>query len=192
MNHRLRRARGFTLVEMLLATTLAGLLIGGVLTATAALSRDRRRMEAASSGEACEVGMALIRRDLATATALVGTPTAAAFEVIGYGGIDLRTRTPSQRLARVRYRLVNEVLVREQAYLDDAIRPEPWSEAVVTGVRRIELTRLSGDDVRVRLGEDVAIKLGDGAARDAARVPSRVRVRIERWDGPLDREMVLR
>jgi prepilin-type N-terminal cleavage/methylation domain-containing protein len=192
---------GFTLVEMLLATTLAAILMGGVLTATAALARDRRRMEARTAIDPSAGVMDLIRRDLANGAAIVGATDSNGFELVGFGGIDAKTFAGNQRLVRIRYRVVRSgkgpgVLVREQSYLDDAIRPDRWNEVVAAGVNKVLLTAVSDDSDPVHLGDDVAERLrgasGSGASVAARRMPSRVRVRIEFADRVLDREMVLR
>jgi prepilin-type N-terminal cleavage/methylation domain-containing protein len=193
---------GFTLVEMLLATTLAAILMGGVLTATVALARDRRRMETRTSIDPSAGIMDLIRRDLANGAAIVGAVDANGFELVGLGGIDAKTFVANQRLVRVTYRIAWRgtgaagVLVRKQAYLDDAIRPDRWNEVVAAGVNKVLLTAISDDADPVHLGDDVAERLrganGSGASVAARRVPSRVRVRIEFADRVVDREMVLR
>src|SRR5437870_9295386 len=111
------------------ATTLAAMRMGGGRVTGGAVSRERQRMESreakAHSGQMLEI----VRRDLANGMALVGAVNADGFEVVGCGGIDPRTLLPNQRLARVRYRIARQgrgagVLLREQAYLDDPIRPE--------------------------------------------------------------------
>jgi prepilin-type N-terminal cleavage/methylation domain-containing protein len=192
---------GFTLVEMLLATTLAAILMGGVLTATAALSRDRRRMEARTAIDPSTGVIEMIRRDLANGAAIVGATDSSGFELVGFGGIDAKTFEANQRLVRVRYRVLRSgigsgVLVREQTYLDDAIRPDRWSEVVAAGVKKVAITAVSGDADPVHLGDDVAERLrganGSGGLVAARRVPSRVRMRIEFTDCVVDREMVLR
>jgi prepilin-type N-terminal cleavage/methylation domain-containing protein len=195
------RLRAFTLIEMLLATTLAAILMGGVLVAAGAVSRDRLRMASreakAHSGQMLEV----VRRDLANGMALVGLMNGDGFEIMGCGAIDPRTLLPNQRLARVRYRVARQgrgagVLVREQAYLDDPIRPDRWNEVVAVNVTRVAVTPLSGDGEAVRIGEDVSERLravdGGAAIVQGTRVASRVRVRIEMTNGVVDGEMVLR
>ncbi|MDB5324246.1 MAG: hypothetical protein JWN40_5877 [Phycisphaerales bacterium] len=197
-----RRMRGgFTLIEMLLATTLAAILMGGVLTATAALARDRRRMESRTAIDSSTGVMEMIRRDLANGAAIVGATHQSEFELVSFGGIDAKTFAANQRLAQVRYRVARSgtsagVLLREQTYLDDAIRPDRWSEVVAAGVKKVTLTVVSDDADPVHLGDDVAERLrganGSGAIVAARRVPSRVRVRIEFLNRVVDREMVLR
>jgi prepilin-type N-terminal cleavage/methylation domain-containing protein len=198
-----RARRGFTLVEMLLASTLAAVLMGGVLAATAGLSRDRRRMEERVERTHSSAATDVIRRDLTNAAALVAAGPRG-FELVCHGGIDGKTLAANQRLVRVTYRVVKHrrgagsTLVREQAYLDDPIRRDRWSEVVATGVTGITLTAQSGDAEPVEVGEDVSERLraisgagGDGPIR-AVRVASRVRVRIEFGESVVERDMVLR
>jgi prepilin-type N-terminal cleavage/methylation domain-containing protein len=190
----LRVERGFSLVEILLATTLAAMLMGAVLTATAALSRDRQRMELAEPAARSTGAFDLLRRDLANGATLVGQPGPGGFVVIGHGGLDASTFQPNGRLCRVAYRVEGGVLTREQDFLDDPIRPDRWREIVGVNVRRIDLTPTSVDGERMTLGEDVEERLRGGRTGPIAvtRVPSRVRVRIDYADGVADREVVVR
>jgi prepilin-type N-terminal cleavage/methylation domain-containing protein len=191
----MKRSRGFTLVEMLIATVLAAILMGGVLAAAGALSLDRRRMEGRQAIAHSAGMMEVIRRDLANGAAMVRS-SSEGFELVGFGGIDPKTLAGDQRLVRIAYRVARGgVLVREQAYLDDPIRPQRWREVVATGVRRVVLTPLSAEVEQVRVGEDVVERMravGGTADAMAVRVPGRVRVRIDFADGVADREMVLR
>src|SRR3954470_12845659 len=95
------RTRGFTLVEMLLATVLAAILMGGVLAVAAGLSRDRQRMEAHTAAEHSPLAADLLRRDLANALALLNTNTAGDIDLLAYSGIDPTTLRPNGRLVRV-------------------------------------------------------------------------------------------
>jgi prepilin-type N-terminal cleavage/methylation domain-containing protein len=204
MNPRNPARRAFTLVEMLLATTLAAILMGGVLTATAALARDRRRMEARTGIDASSGVMEIIHRDLANGAALLGPADANGFDLVSFAGIDGKTFAANQRLTQVTYRIVRStrqdaagVLIRGQAYLDDAIRPDRWNDVVAAGVKRVVITPVSDDADAVRLGDEVAERLSGANGRGgmpltARRVPSRLRVRIEFADRVIDREMVLR
>jgi hypothetical protein len=60
----------------------------------------------------------------------------------GHGGIDASSLEPNNRLTRVIYRIRrnrggDSDLVREQRYLDDPVRPQPWSDLVMRDVRSI-------------------------------------------------------
>jgi len=190
--------RAFTLIEMLLATVLSSILIAGILVATAALSRDRIRMESRQTTTPAAID--LIRKDFANAIAFVGAIDPAGFELIGFSGIDAKSLLPNQRLVRIKYRIIRDgrsgILVRDQAYLDDPVRVDRWSDAVALNVVRIGIVPLSADGEIVHLGEDVGERLlaidRGKTIPQAVRVPSRLRVRIEYVASVIDRDMVLR
>jgi prepilin-type N-terminal cleavage/methylation domain-containing protein len=180
------RRRGFTLVEMMLATVLAAMLIGGVMTVASGLSRDRRRMQERMTAQRPTVLIELLRKDLANASAVIWSSDAGTVVLVGHGGLDPKSLTPTGRLAEVTYRVRGRgaaaALVREQRYLDDAIRPQPWREVVSVGVRDFAIAASSDDAETVRLGEDVAQRLGEkglGGEVRVTRVPSRVRLQLE-------------
>lgn len=191
----------FTLVEMLLATILASILMAGVLVTTAALSRDRLRIETHEARTQTTAPLELIRRDLESAVAMVGASDARGFEAITFSAIDPQSLLPNQRLARVRYQIIQQgrqsVLIRDQAYLDDPVRVDRWSEIVAVGARRLTIVALSADDEPVRISDDIterllAISRQKRAPSIARRAPSHLRVRLETTTGAVDREMVLR
>src|SRR5205823_14004162 len=63
-------------------------------------------------------------------------------ELTGHGGIDPRTLAPNGRLVRVSYiRGADDVLRRKQTYLDDPVRPEPWSEIVAGDVQGLSVAQ---------------------------------------------------
>jgi prepilin-type N-terminal cleavage/methylation domain-containing protein len=199
------RPRAFTLVEMLLATALAAILMGGVLAVASGLSRDRRRMEAHAAAEHSPVAAELLRRDLANAVALLNTSGAGDVELLGYSGVDPVTLRPDGRLVRVLYHLDRRdprggggggVLTREQAYLDDPVRVDRFTEIVATNVTRLSLGGLATGAEQVRLGEEIEVRLRNLTAGRASsrgvRLPPRLRLRIEYSNSVDDREVVLR
>ena len=132
------RPRGFTLIEMLVAGVLTAVLLAGVLSVSAALARDARRTSsrAASSG-ATDAAFDLIRWDLANAST---TSFGRAITFTGHGGLARETLKPTGRLTRVTYTIRRGAgLVREQTYLDDAVRPQPWSELVLVGATEVDV-----------------------------------------------------
>jgi prepilin-type N-terminal cleavage/methylation domain-containing protein len=129
------RTRGFTLVEMLLAAVLTAVLLGGVMSVAAALARDARRTATRTDSAAVDVAFDLIRWDLTNAS----TPTDGGLTFTGHGALDRDTLRATGRRARVTYRVrPGAGLVREQRYLDDPVRPEPWAELVLAGAAQIE------------------------------------------------------
>jgi type II secretory pathway pseudopilin PulG len=148
----MRRPRAFTLIEMLVAGMLAGALLTGVLSVSAALARDARRTTArAADSSAVDAAFDLIRWDLANASTTSFDRTVT---FNGHGGLARDTLRPTGRLTRVAYSIrVGAGLVREQAYLDDPTRPRPWSELVLVGATEIEgLPDSSGGAVTIRIG----------------------------------------
>jgi prepilin-type N-terminal cleavage/methylation domain-containing protein len=178
--------RGFTLVEMMVATVVAAMLLAGAMGVVSGLARDHRRISARVAQGDSRVLLEVLRRDLLSASAVL-REVGGGVVLVGHGGVDGRTMTGTGRLARVRYRVSKGVLVREQRYLDDAIRPEGWGEVVMIGVRRFEV---SGSGEAVRLGEEVGLRAG--VSGSVSRVPARVRVRIEYEGGVIDEGLVLR
>jgi prepilin-type N-terminal cleavage/methylation domain-containing protein len=188
------RRFGFTLVEMMLATVLAALLMAGVLTVVSGLSRDQRRMRAKLADERPGLAVELIRRDLGNAMAMIRSADGNGIVLVGHCGIDRGTLSASGRLAKVTYRMrgrgAGAALVREQEYLDDEVRRERWGEVVLAGVRGFEMAAGSNDGEVVRLGEDLAGRVGDGGR--AIRVPGRMLVRFDVGGRVLSEEVVVR
>jgi type II secretory pathway pseudopilin PulG len=133
---------GFTILEVLLATVLAALLLGGVLGISATLARDERRLRRAASddtGAAADAAVEMIRWDLANASDVTGSRDGREIVLVGHGSLDPETLRPTNRLARVVYAIRPGVgLLRQQRYLDDAARPRPWSDLVLSGATRVE------------------------------------------------------
>jgi prepilin-type N-terminal cleavage/methylation domain-containing protein len=178
------RRRAFTLIEMIVATLIAAMLTGAVLAAVAGIGRDRKRMNAEAAVNVSPQWLDLLRRDLTNATSMSATEGGVALE--GNAGIDAKSLTPNNRLVRVVYRArenddATTTLVREQRYLDDAIRPEPWSEIVAAGVTRITLTPASADFEVIRdANKSAPVRL---------KVPTRVKVHLDTASGAVDEEM---
>jgi len=200
----MNRRRAFSLFEMLIATILAAILMGGVLWMSAALARDQQRL-AARSETSVEGVVELLRFDLANARTMTQSPDGRVLVLIGHGGIDRRTLSPTNRLTRVTYRIDAErggTLSRTQEYIDDRVRPQRWSELVATNVARIDAIPASGDSELVResaigasmfaTGQRVGdVKLAPQAPPSLT-VPTRVRVRMASSSAPVDREIWIR
>lgn len=164
--------RGFTLIEMLLATVLAALLLGGVLTVTAAMSRDAAR--AATPTEPARSSIVrLLEWDLTNAATMQPSDDGQSLTLVGNGALDRRTMSPDGRLARVVYRIdpQTRALAREQRYLDDEVRPEPWIELLGTGVKRIDISATTESDLQIPKHVSITIQ------RDAGDLIAEVRAR---------------
>jgi prepilin-type N-terminal cleavage/methylation domain-containing protein len=153
--------RAFTLIEMLVATMLVAMLLGAVSLTVGGLARDERAIARRQNVARDERVLDLLRWDLMNAKSIAEGREGVT--LIGHGGIDRGKLSATVRPSRVIYRVVQRgegagVLVREQSYLDDAIRPEKWSEIVAVGVNRIDIAAVPG-----AVGE----------------MPARVRVRLE-------------
>jgi hypothetical protein len=125
---------------MLLATLLAALLLGSVLFATAAVSRDAQRGASHAVSSDATLGR-LIEFDLTNAAQVESSDDGQSLTISGHCGIDPRDLSSTGRLARVVYRIQpsTHALVREQRFLDDDIRPQPWEEIVLPNARRIDV-----------------------------------------------------
>ena len=131
--------RAFTLVEILLAVTIAAVLIAGVLAVLAGVGRDQRRLTAEDKPNRPSAAIELLRWDLTNARTII--PIADGVVLEGHGGIDPTALTPNNRLTRVTYRVRRDAgesnLFREQQYIDDAIRPQAWEDLVLRGVQAV-------------------------------------------------------
>jgi prepilin-type N-terminal cleavage/methylation domain-containing protein len=129
--------RAFTLVEILLAVTIAAVLMAAVQAVLAGVARDRQRLTGEEKLNRPSAAIELMRWDLTNARRII--PIAGGVVLEGHGGIDRTSLTPNNRLTRVTYRVRGDAresnLVREQQYLDDAIRPQPWEDLVLRGVQ---------------------------------------------------------
>ncbi len=131
--------RAFTLLEMLLATTLTAVLLAGVLSVSAALARDARRLQARSEQLQPDAVFNLLRWDLANASSLEQSRDARELVLYGHGALDRDTLGATGRMTRVVYAIRPGVgLVREQRYLVDPAHPRAWSELVLAGAVQIE------------------------------------------------------
>src|SRR2546423_14975592 len=164
--------RGFTLIEMLLATVLAALLLGGVLMVTAAMSRDSARAATPTEPARSPI-IRLLEWDLTNAATMQPADDGQSLALVGNGALDPRTMSPDGRLARVVYRIEprTRALAREQRYLDDEIRPEPWVEMLGMGVKRLDLSSTAEGDFSVPNHVSVSIE------RESDSIVAEVRLR---------------
>jgi prepilin-type N-terminal cleavage/methylation domain-containing protein len=179
------KRRGFTLVEMLLASVLAVVLMLALLTMLSGVSRDGKRLRA-GAGATSATPYALperVRWDLVNAQTLeLDRNGGGRVILVGHSAIERQTLTSSGRLVQVTYRTTPDgCLVREQESLDNPANPDRWSELLAAEVRGFRLTPESIDAL--------AANVGEGISTTAITVPSRVRLHIETVGWSIDREL---
>lgn len=136
--------RGFTLVEVLATTALAGLLLFAAFKVTASLARGQRALLAQQRAEsAAPQLLELLRWDLTNARFIRAQP--GALSLVGYGKLDPRDAGPNHRAVHVVYRLRSAAgqrwLVREQTILGRGGRRS--AQLVCSGVREFRVERIA-------------------------------------------------
>jgi hypothetical protein len=138
----------FTLLEVLVATVLATLLMVGVLAVVADLGASgvvapaKARPEAALGPEAADAWVRLLREDLNHASA-VHAADENEMTLVGYAALDTPARERTHRPVRVLYR-IQEVrgrrwIIRRQEALDVLTNENVQQDLVCCGVSRFEL-----------------------------------------------------
>lgn len=197
---------GFTLIEMLLATVLAGLLMGGVLLMASAVGRDRARVAADEIRPRGTPLVDQLRWDLTNATTFAQLDNGKAMILVGHGGLDAQALTPTGRLTRVIYEVrgegANAALFRRQDYLDDPVRPQSWTELVALDIISFRVLARSGDADPVEKEKPSSFVPAEADAtspRQARRrppqayfIPSRAELFIQRPASTLNAELWLR
>ena len=136
--------RGFTLLEMLLATVLSVMLMVGVLAVIASLGTAAGKAggQPVPAADAMDGWLRLLQEDLNLAVK-VDTSRSNELTLIGYAALDGLGRERTHRPVRVLYRF-EEVggrrwLIRRQALLDVASNQNVQRDLVCNGVSRFEL-----------------------------------------------------
>ena len=135
-----RSRRGFTMLELLLASALAVVLTAAVLAVAAGLSRDTQRM-ARRAAELPAGAAELIRWDLVHAAKVMQDE--GALTLIGNGELDARRLRPAGGLVRVTYKIESNRLLREQVALDQPLEPGAWRELVAGGIDSLRVDGLA-------------------------------------------------
>jgi len=194
---------GFTLIEMLLATVLAGILMGGVLLMTTAIGRDRARV---SADEALPRGAGLVdqlRWDLTNATTMAQADNGRVLILTGHGGLDSKSLASNGRLVKVTYEVRGKsrdaALFRTQTYLDDPVRPEPWTELVALNVTALHVLPKSADSNPVEKEKPISFLPVDESvipirrrAPQAFYIPTRAKLTIQRTTSTIEEDLWLR
>src|SRR5687768_8548773 len=135
--------RGFTLIEMLVATVLFTVLMTAVLFVVSGLSRDRAVLSATVAAPRPQAIIDLLRFDLGNAETMLGSRNGDMLVLVGHGGIHPKTLAATGRLSRITYRVeqagTDHRLIREQRYVDDRAQPQVWREVVATNVQRLHV-----------------------------------------------------
>ena len=127
----------FTLIEMLVATVLAAILMMAVLTMLAGVSRDRKMLHGLRQSQSNSGLEDLLRWDLTNSRSIATTTDDQSVVLTGIGGIDNASRVPNGRLVQVRYEIKSKNLWRTQEYLDTPSRNGNWRELVAANVSSI-------------------------------------------------------
>jgi prepilin-type N-terminal cleavage/methylation domain-containing protein len=164
--------RGFSLIEILVATVLAAVLMTGVLYMLAGVARDRRTVGGLNAAAAPPGIVSLITWDLSNARSIAVSADRMSTVLVGVGGIDPATLQPNGRLVRVTYQLLpdgkSHNLWRTQEYLDDPVHKEQWRELVAA--------------------EAADFSIGSGPT-NPTQVPRRVRLRLATKRQNIDQDL---
>ena len=153
-----RSSRGFTLIELTLATALAVVLLGCALAVFGGIARDQARLTLAettsSTFDSSPAWIELLRHDLSASTDWRQSKTT--LTIHSCHAIDHKTMETVDRPCLIRYRLIqNELfpswLVREQEYLDE-VGAHTGKELIVLNIRRFEVRPLIDDDGGIATG----------------------------------------
>jgi len=183
------RRKAFTLLELLLANMLIAILLGALLLVISSLSREQKKIAAATDQDPTNSILALLRRDLANSESARPLPNQRGFSLIGHAGLDSKSLTPTDRRTRVIYETRRRAgilcLIREQTYLDDAIKPQHFEELLATNITALSLSPTnaapSTDDEELNLDDTAAFTL-----------PSSVMVHLTTPQHAVNRELFLR
>jgi prepilin-type N-terminal cleavage/methylation domain-containing protein len=130
----------FTLIELLLATSISVILMAALVTVTGHVARDRhalqRMRDVNDETFVTNNALQLIATDLRHARR-VWPLKSGGILMTGYGGIDRDTLRPDGSLVRIAYAVVGGDLVRLQQPIDGAKR---WVEPVLRQVRSFEIS----------------------------------------------------
>lgn len=137
---------GFTLIELVLASALAAILMAGMLSVLAGITRDRERLARLHNMETPDRAaiIQLIRRDLSCATNFQGGENE--LTVHTYSSLDVADSHAVDRPSEVTYSLLKDQgmwwLIRRQQFVDEPVPPRPVMNLVACGVTRFNENEL--------------------------------------------------
>lgn len=189
--------RGFTLIEMLLATVLTAVLMVGVLAVIAQISSPLQRAEKTAQAEISPIDqdtvVSVLYADLAQARTIQTPPNR--LHLMGYSSLDPQLRTRTQRPVKIQY-LIEEVagqpwLIRVEHALDADGSIASQTELVAQGVTRILLDPPVDDPPAV-----LRASVGHRTVEDDSELPGEGLWRLRLWtqgQAPsIDRSLVIR
>lgn len=197
------RNRGFTLIEMLLATVLTSVLMLGVLAVIISVSAPIKAAggdepEVVAARNDVEAIVRAMKADLTQARTLEAE--GGELRLMSYGGLDTQTCDRTQRPVRIRY-LVRTLagrswLMREERALDGEVVQAIRTQLVAEGVTRIELQPPADMPVG-GVGSRTARAATESGEQDEPELPVdglwRLRVWLDAMQGPaVDRPIVMR
>src|SRR2546429_5013762 len=160
------KRKAFTLLELLLANMLIAILLGALLLLISSLSREQKRTTAAQDQDPTNSILTLLRHDLSNSESARPLPNQRGFILTGHAGLDSKSLTPTDRRTRVIYEIRRRAntlwLIREQTYLDDAIKPQHFEELIATNITSLSLSgagATSADDEGLNLDDTTAFTL---------------------------------
>jgi type II secretory pathway pseudopilin PulG len=180
-----RHYSAFTLIELVIASALAALLMVGVMMVLTGIIRDRKRLSAAPSSEpASPAALAeILRRDLSCSTQF-SVLADGSIQINGLSALDDKTLQSIDRPSLITYRLSDRdglrMLIRDEAMQDEPVQPHSLRTLLATHVSEFKIDRLHDKTDRQTDATDQSI--GDSA--DEKGIPNRVRLRIAFDDSP--------
>jgi len=187
-----QRYQAFTLIELVMASALAALLMLGVLTVLTGITRDRQRLSASRSSDAASrsVLVEIVRRDLSCSTELT-VLLDGAIQLHSFAAVDASTLQPVDRPSLVTYRIGDGdglgLLVRQQEMQDEPVQPLPLRSLLACHVRQFEVERLR-DALNGSSDANAKAEADSLKQRD---IPNRVRLRIAFSDSAAAIDQVL-
>ncbi|MGB0766888.1 MAG: prepilin-type N-terminal cleavage/methylation domain-containing protein [Phycisphaeraceae bacterium] len=199
----MRSDRGFTLIEMLLATLLTAVLMVGVLAVIARVAEPIAAPvpgpSLATDARDADALVRLLQDDLSQALTLDTDGEANGWSFMSYGGFDALTNERTHRPTRIAYRVASigerSWLVRDQTTLDGEAAMAPRCELVAADVSMVSLE--PPDDAAILLAANRAAARSGQADLTDDDLPAEGRWRLRLWLGDedeasIDRPVLLR
>lgn len=183
------------MIELLVATALAALLLAAVLGVARMMSEQRKAVLAIRPPEAWQTQLVeQLRWDLSNSRQMEASGERLLLR--GYASHDARTGSPVHRPAEVIYRVVREAgrswLLREEAFLAETVRTKSKRDLVASNVDRLEWDWVDRFDVRFHAGGEPDPKRGLEFGGRLSRRPPELKVVLRTSDGSVVLSRVIR